>query len=84
MKFPFQLLLLELTDLRTGLVYENSRQQEVYCRGLIGGYGIGAGIAYYEQKRLLELLENCYKNRGKPFPCPENLGPQVPRWMISK
>lgn len=83
MKFPFQLLLLELTDLRTGLIYSDPRQQEVYCRGLISGYAAGAKIAYRENKRLFELLENCYQNRGKPFPCPENAGPQVSRWMVS-
>ena len=84
MKFPFQLLLIELTLLRTGLIYSDPRQQEVYCRGLINGYSSGARVTYIENKRFHELLENCYQNRGKPFPCPENAGPQLPQWMASE
>jgi len=82
MKFPFQLLILELTELRTGLIYGDSRQQATYCHGLIVGYGHAARLSYTESKRLEALLKNCLENIEKPFPCAANAGPQLPVWMI--
>lgn len=82
MKFPFQLLILELTELRTGLTYGDSRQQATYCQGLIRGYAHAARLSYAESKRLDLLLNNCVENLEKPFPCSANAGPQLPVWMI--
>lgn len=82
MKFPFQLLILELTELRIGLTYANSYNQATYCRGLIVGYSHALCLSYSESKRLDLLLDNCLENLEKPFPCSANAGPQLPSWMI--
>lgn len=81
MKFPFELLILELTHLRTGLAYSSKSNQRAYCQGLIVGYINGSKATYDQNKKLHQLLENCSEHFEKPFPCAANAGPQMPNWM---
>lgn len=80
MKFPFKLLILELTLLRTGKFYSDKHNQKTYCEGLIAGFLHGSSATYEQRQRLFLLLDNCSEYFEKPFPCAENAGPQLPNW----